>query len=382
MANNCKHIKCNSCGGIKLKRAYIGVTLNEVCSDKCLMAAKDSCSCKCKGKFHKGNNSTILNEILKPKVKKNTTKKVKKVVEKVKKVVKKVKPKVEFFEPETIKDEVALFIQGKRFLTKSFDRFSDKNLRRDQKTLALNWLSTKGQSLDVAALDFINLTDYKITESEVINLIVEIILDYPSGIKQYIKDAINDKKNREESDLQLMEQNYYNSNFDNYNEDENYKSNTLRFELNGIKNMKLKKGSAAAKAFMAKIRAKKSKVGIKKPASKLSGYKKGSTRFIEKGEKPFKTKKTVQVSRRITTEPKGTFKKFTVVNGLNKIGSINLNIVGEELTKLDNDIKELGYFIRAEKTIKEKNKLKEIKAVKTNQFKALKNYLNSIAKFR
>ena len=176
MVNSCKHIKCGACGGIKLKKAFIGKTLNEVCSGKCLAAQKDACECKCGGKFHQGNNAIILNEILKPKAKKVAVKKVKKVaVKKVaaKKIVKKAKKKVLFFEPQTIKDEVALFIQGKRFLTKSFDRFSDKNLRRDQKTLALNWLSPKGQSLDVAALDFINLSDYRISESEVINLIIK-----------------------------------------------------------------------------------------------------------------------------------------------------------------------------------------------------------------
>lgn len=78
--------------------------------------------------------------------------------------------------------------------------------------------------------------------------------------------------------------------------------------------MKLKKGSAAAKAFMAKIRAKKGtakKVAVKK----ISGYKKGNTRFIEKGEKPFKTQKTILVKRRIATKPKGSFKSFTNIIG-------------------------------------------------------------------
>jgi len=376
MANNCKHIKCGACGGIKLKKAYVGATLNEVCNSKCLVATKDACECKCQGKFHQGNNAKILNEILKPKAKKVAVKKTKKVaVKKVaaKKIVKKAKKKVLYFEPETIKDEVALFIQGKRFKTSSFDRYSDPNYRKDAKTLALNWLSKNGQALDVAALDFLNLTNYTYDENYIIDLITEIIIQYPSGIKQYIVDAIDDKKNREEAENELMYQNYYSSNFDNYNEDDNYKTNTLRFQLNGIKNMKLKKGSAAAKAFMAKIRAKKGKVIAKKLISgttrktqdvyyvygyyptgkelvytattrkealnvikdyrsnernirftmasgreKISGFKKGNTRFIEKGEKPFKTLKTVQVKRRITTKPKGTFKKFTTISGIKK----------------------------------------------------------------
>jgi hypothetical protein len=79
--------------------------------------------------------------------------------------------------------------------------------------------------------------------------------------------------------------------------------------------MKLKKGSAAAKAFMAKIRAKKGttkKVGAYKKVSakKVTGWTKGSTRFIEKGEKPLKTKKNILVTRRKANDPKGTFFDF------------------------------------------------------------------------
>jgi hypothetical protein len=163
--------------------------------------------------------------------------------------------------------------------------------------------------------------------------------------------------------------------------------------------MKLKKGSAAAKAFMTKIRAKKgtvgilaktkkgtlakklsiaqknynkevdaykyfvvvnnkvelgfeyksdaedmaldfypkgkvyTKIGLKKlgiqdPSGeykyKLSGWKKGNTRIIEKGEKPFKTFKNIAVKRRITIKPKGSFKSFTNINGINK-NMIELN---------------------------------------------------------
>jgi hypothetical protein len=395
MANSCKHIKCGTCGGIKLKRVFIGKTINQVCSGKCLAASKEACECKCKGKFHAGKNTRLLKSVLRPKKKavKKEVEKVKKVVEKVKKAVKKVKSKTPFFEPQTIKDEVALFIQGKRFLTKSFDRFNDRNLRRDQKTLALNWLSPKGQSLDVAALDFLNLTGYDFDESYIIDLITEIILDYPSGIKQYIKDAILDIENKKEADINLMKQNYslrtdYND-FDLQErvrlEDEeyfkNYKEPALMF---GVKNMKLKKGSAAAKAFMAKIRAKKGttkKVGTTdayknkqkskrgnwsladkkqlalelgedfynaadwkkltgktKTVKKISGWKKGNTRIIEKGEKPFKTKKTVLVKRRIVTKPKGTFKKFTtIISGLFDTKTINdLDDLKQEYRKLAN----------------------------------------------
>ena len=439
MANNCKHTKCGTCGGIKLKRVFIGKTINQVCSGKCLAASKDACECKCKGKFHAGQNTRLLKSVLRPKKKavKKVVKKVEKVVEKVKKAVKKVKTKTPFFEPQNIKDEVALFIQGKRFLTKSFDRFNDRNLRRDQKTLALNWLSSKGQSLDVAALDFLNLTGYDFDESYIIDLITEIILDYPSGIKQYIKDAILDIENKKEAEIDLMKQNYYSrTDYNDFDleervrlEDEeyfkNYKEPALMF---GVNNMKLKKGSAAAKAFMAKIRAKKgttkkvgtvSKIkklskakearlnylqkledndnltslqnkeynklvleyrktdayknkqkskrgdwsladkkqlalelgedfynaadwkkltGKTKTVKKISGWKKGNTRMIEKGEKPFKTKKTVLVKRRIVTKPKGTFKKFTtIISGLFDTKTINdLDDLKQEYRKLAN----------------------------------------------
>lgn len=473
MANNCKHIKCSTCGGVKLKRGFIGVTLNEVCSGKCLNAAKDACSCKCQGKFHQGNNSKLLDEILNPKKKKIVAKKVKKSVK-----------KIQYFEPETIKDEVALFIQGKRFKTDSFDRFSDRNLRKDQKNLALNWLSKNGQSLDVVALDFLNLTNYNFDESYIIDLITEIILQYPSGIKQYIADAIEDKNNRLLAEDDLANQNYYSSVFDN-EEQNKFETNELRFELNGVNKMKLKKGSAAARAFMAKIRAKKNKVGVvparikKVPADAststykrdkilyaklesdynkysglyedatasnkkilkaklnkiedamykyerkgigaiaktkkgvlakrlrkdqieynkdvqaykffivyngniesgweyksdavdaasdydgmakiltliqlkklgfkdprptmkytLAGFKKGNTRFIEKGEKPFKTKKTILVKRRITIKPKGTFKKFTTINGINKNMKKynNQQLENITLTRVNNDV--------------------------------------------
>jgi len=175
--------------------------------------------------------------------------------------------------------------------------------------------------------------------------------------------------------------------------------------------MKLKKGSKEAKAFMAKIRAKKG------TAKKVGAYKKPKLFKPTAKQTQAAVKRLVKqsVKKPTTTKKVGSNLKFTpkenrlgasekdyktkskndlhkdnkshnvnikVVSGFNKIGSLNLDIVSKELNKLDTDIKELGYFIRAEKTIKEKNRLKEIRAVKTNQFKALKAYLNSIAKFK
>lgn len=394
MANSCKHTKCGACGGIKLKSYFIGKTLNDVCSGKCLAATKDACECKCGGKFHAGKNTRLLNSILSPRKKKV----IKKIEKTVKAPIKKSKVKKEIFEPQTLKDEIALFIQGKRFKTASFDRFSDKNYRKDAKTIALNWLSLKGQSLDQAASDFLRKYDYKADENEIMNIILEIILDYPSGIKQYIKDANYQKYLNEENDIEILKQNFYsNTDYNDFDLEQrvkladeeyfkNYKEPVLIF---GTNNMKLKKGSAAAKAFMAKIRAKKGttkKVGTvskikklskakearlnylqsredsdnlttlqnkeynklvleyrktdayKNKQKKLSGWKKGNTRIIEKGEKPFKTKKNVLVKRRITTKPKGSFKSFTnIIAGLFDTKTISdLDGLKQEYRKLAN----------------------------------------------
>jgi hypothetical protein len=441
MVNSCKHIKCRSCGGVKLKRGYIGVTINEICHGKCLNASKDACECKCKGKFHKGNNSKLLNELLNPKKKKPAVKKA-------------VKKKIEKFEPESIKDEVALFIQRKRFKTSSFDRYSDPNYRKDAKTLALNWLSPKGQSLDQAAQDFLNKYDYNVDSNDIINLITEIIIDYPTGIKQYIKDAKYNQYLREEDEAEQIKQSFYsNTDYNDFDlqqrvqqEDEeyfkNYKEPALVF---GTRNMKLKKGSAAAKAFMAKIRAKKGttkKVGAYKKPKKLttikkigsnlnsvevifknpeynyttdvssstteakaknyfvgkffnvgiypkenlqkcigikfnngkivSGWKKGNTRFIEKGEKPFKTKKNIIVSRRKVKNPKGTFFDFKTINGLITI-KLDKKLASTEYQKT------LTYIDNFEKLIlKIKNALPTIKTTESKV--ALKKELAYIKK--
>jgi hypothetical protein len=80
--------------------------------------------------------------------------------------------------------------------------------------------------------------------------------------------------------------------------------------------------------------------GKTKTVKKISGWKKGNTRMIEKGEKPFKTKKTILVKRKITTKPKGSFKKFTTINGINKQNTMKPNIkfkVGNLPTYKDKD---------------------------------------------
>lgn len=192
---DCKHSICAICGGAKIQSSFlgrIGTTLSQVCSPKCQAASKDICNCKCGGQFHKGQNSDLLNLILTPAKAKQP------------KQPKKGRPAKEkfIFEPQTVTDLVAEFMQGKRIKTSSFDQFSDPNLRRDNKKLTLNWLSQKGQPLDQLANDFIseyNLNNYD--EFDVIYLIVNYVNDYPAGIKKYIEDVEAER---------IREQEYYN----------------------------------------------------------------------------------------------------------------------------------------------------------------------------
>lgn len=180
--------------------------------------------------------------------------------------------------------------------------------------------------------------------------------------------------------------------------------------------MKLKKGSAAAKAYMAKIRSKRKTVKSEKGNwsladrkqlakelgedfysaedwKKLTGKTKTKRSVAKKisGTKR-KTKRSVGSSLKLTSKEKRlgyTDHKdnkshnvnIRVVSGVNKIGAIDLNVVGNELLKLENEIRELSSFIRSEKNASERKRLKEIKDIKQNQFKTLKSYLNSIARF-
>ena len=116
-------------------------------------------------------------------------------------------------------------------------------------------------------------------------------------------------------------------------------------------NMKLKKGSKAAKDFMAKIRAKRKK--------NVSGWKKGKTSIIEMDEKkPKKAKKVVKVIRRKTYKP-GTFRNFVNVSGTShkdtKSHNVNIRVVSglnQNLQTL-NDIKYLMQRVEQyEKSIK------------------------------
>jgi len=123
-----------------------------------------------------------------------------------------------------------------------------------------------------------------------------------------------------------------------------------------------KKASPAQLAARAKFTAMvKAKAAAKKTAGNKPAAKKvaGLDKVVRRGKKT-----SVYYSR---------------VSGINYI---SLNDIGSELSQLDKDITELGSFIRSEKNATERNNLKLIRKVKQDQFKSLKVYLNTRAKFR
>jgi len=108
-----------------------------------------------------------------------------------------------------------------------------------------------------------------------------------------------------------------------------------------------KKGSAAAKAFMAKLRAARGKTKVVKAKAKtkkivkakivktkakkvvvakkvVNGWKKGDTNILEVGEKKYANKKNVRVNR----YDNGTFQKFTSISGYKQTPEIIVGRVG------------------------------------------------------
>lgn len=82
---------------------------------------------------------------------------------------------------------------GVRFSSSSFERWGDKNhlKGRDGKTIRLRWLSAKGINLDTFAADFMREHDNLFAdESQVIDYVVGIIVQYPSGTNAYFKERL------------------------------------------------------------------------------------------------------------------------------------------------------------------------------------------------
>lgn len=114
--------------------------------------------------------------------------------------------------------------------------------------------------------------------------------------------------------------------------------------------MKLKKGSAAAKAYMAKIRAKK-KTAKKKAVPKR---KVGATLLIEKGEsKKSRPKKVVQIKRNAA----GQIKSMSTIAGVKSAGKI---ILEEKIKNL---------YLRSLKASNKREKTKILKALNAEKRK-------------
>lgn len=124
--------------------------------------------------------------------------------------------------------------------------------------------------------------------------------------------------------------------------------------------MKLKKGSPAAKAYMAKIR------GMKKTAKPV--------------------KKTVGSTKKTSRPAAGTHKDTRSHNVNIRVVSgteiITLNQIGAQLNSYEFDIVQMQGEKRAAKLATEKKRLADMIATRKMQFKALKAYLNTRARFK
>lgn len=148
--------------------------------------------------------------------------------------------------------------------------------------------------------------------------------------------------------------------------------------------MKLKKGSAAAKAYMAKIRGMK---GKKKPTKKVAGY----VKTIRKGSATnvLYSNSTKKAVRKSDKPKQGTLfgaNKDRRINGVNVHGFsgsdiISMDQIGKQLWQYERDLMQLAANKKNAKGANEKKQIADIQRAKNAQFKALKAYLNTRAKF-
>ena len=117
---------------------------------------------------------------------------------------------------------------------------------------------------------------------------------------------------------------------------------------------RFKKGSKEAKLYMAKIRGKKAPVKKVTP-KKVTGLDK----VVRRGKK--------------------TDVKYSRIAG---IGQIKLTEIGAELLDLEFKVNSLKGKKKVAKLISEKKKIQSEITIYQNQFKALKLYLNTRAKFK
>lgn len=164
--------------------------------------------------------------------------------------------------------------------------------------------------------------------------------------------------------------------------------------------MKLKKGSKEAKEYMASIR------GMKKSASKKATKKAAPKKAAPKKAAPKKAAKKAAIKKQTGTSnrdrdllraaklpgrrksPSGGFYFETRRNrsdapgSLLGIGSISLNQIGAELYEMEAKINMLKFRKKEARTMTEKKELQTRINELNTQFKALRLYLNSRAKFK
>lgn len=112
------------------------------------------------------------------------------------------------FQPVTLADEIAEYIQGVKFQPQSWDRFGDSKLRLGkEKSFNLTWIAKDGVRIDVIAKDFVMQSGHlELDEYAVISTIVELASSYPRGLTEYYYDRIQEQTKQDyTSDIELME---------------------------------------------------------------------------------------------------------------------------------------------------------------------------------
>lgn len=154
--------------------------------------------------------------------------------------------------------------------------------------------------------------------------------------------------------------------------------------------MKLKKGSKEAKEYMASIRGMK-KSASKKATKKAAPKKAAKKAAIKKQTGTSNKSKDLQRSAKLPgrrKSPSGGFyyesrrNRSDAPGSLLGIGSISLNQIGAELYEMEAKINMLKFRKKEARTMTEKKELQTRINELNTQFKALRLYLNSRAKFK
>lgn len=160
--------------------------------------------------------------------------------------------------------------------------------------------------------------------------------------------------------------------------------------------MKLKKGSKEAKEYMASIRGMKksaSKKAIKKAAPKKAAPKKAAAKKAAIKKQTGTSNRDRDLLRAAKLpgrrkSPSGGFyyesrrNRSDAPGSLLGIGSVSLNQIGAELYEMEAKINMLKFRKKEARTMTEKKQLQNRINELNTQFKALRSYLNSRAKYK